>query len=558
MDTTIKIVLAAIAVMLLIGIKVWIDDRKEKKKLREMLIRTWGKPSDRNYSDEQWQAICAYYRSEPELFDVDDITWNDLAMDDIYIQWNHTKTSIGEEYLYSLLRRPVTEPEEMAERERIISFLQEHEEERLSLQTALAEIGKLERMSVYRHLQQVKDLPPGKKLSHILNMVALLLCLGLCAFRPDIMVTVSIVVMGYNIITYYMAKSKIETYLRLFTFILRMVYQCEALAEVDIPELKKYLECLQKAASCFDKYRRFSFLVEGGKRMSGDLLDSLMDYLRMVFHLDLIKIGTMIHEAKKYQKQLIEMYETIGYLDSMLSVASCRSMYEVSCVPEMVQDKDRMLETKEMFHPLLPDGVSNDLDTETGILLTGSNASGKSTFIKAVAINAILAQTVHTAVAESYRSSWFHIASSMALRDDILSRESYYIVEIKSLKRIIDLSDESELPILCFIDEVLRGTNTVERIAASSRILESIADRGNLCFAATHDIELTYLLENDFENYHFEEKVVEDEVLFDYHLRKGRACTRNAIRLLKMMGYDEEIVQDAQKRVSKFMDTGAW
>lgn len=558
MNTAEIIMLVAIAIMILIGIKLWVDDQKGKKRLRAMLIRTWGKPSDRDYSEDQWSAICEYYSSQAEIFDIDDITWNDLDMDDIYIRWNHTRTSIGEEYLYSLMRKPVTDLEKLEERERIISFLQEHEEERLRLQTALAEIGKLERMSVYRHLRKVKELPPDRKIRHILVMVVFVLCLVLCTVRPDVMVPVSIVVAGYNIISYYVARAKVEGYLRLFPFILRMVYQSEMLASVEIPELKLYFERLHKAASCFGKYKRFSFLIQGGKQMNGDLLDSLMDYARMIFHIDLIKIGTMIQEAKKYQKQLMEMYETIGFLDSMLAAASCRSMYDVYCVPEMIQDETTRLAVEKLYHPLLPDGVSNNLDTETSVLLTGSNASGKSTFIKAVAVNAILAQTLHTAVAESYRTSRFHIASSMALRDDILSSESYYIVEIKSLKRIMDLSEESDFPILCFIDEVLRGTNTVERIAASSRILEALADKGNLCFAATHDIELTYILEQKFANYHFEEKVVEDEVQFDYLLRKGRACTRNAIRLLKMMGYDEMIIQDAKERVSKFLDSGAW
>ena len=192
------------------------------------------------------------------------------------------------------------------------------------------------------------------------------------------------------------------------------------------------------------------------------------------------------------------------------------------------------------------------------MLLTGSNASGKSTFIKTVALNAILAQTLHTVLAENYQASWFCIASSMALRDDILSQESYYIVEIRSLKRILDLTRSSELPVLCFIDEVLRGTNTVERIAASSRILQAIAEQGGLCFAATHDIELTYLLEKEYDNYHFEEQVEDDQVTFDYCLREGRACTRNAIRLLKMLGYDEKIVDDANERVALFLKSGNW
>lgn len=108
-----------------------------------------------------------------------------------------------------------------------------------------------------------------------------------------------------------------------------------------------------------------------------------------------------------------------------------------------------------------------------GVLLTGSNASGKSTFLKTVAVNGILAQTIHTCLADRYASCFYQMYTSMALRDDLQSQESYYIVEIKSLKRILDHVGE-EVPMICFVDEVLRGTNTVERIAASSQILKSM------------------------------------------------------------------------------------
>lgn len=557
-DITIKIVLAAIVVMLAIGAKAAWDTRMARERLHRYLLRTWGKPAERDYPEEQWQAIREYYEAQPERFDIDDITWNDLNLDAIYQKLNHTRTSMGEEYLYRMLRKPSTDSGEMAERERVISYLQEEEDGRMRLQQALAEIGKLERMSVYQHLQQVKKLPPDQKRKHIGACLLMLFCLVLCFVKPDVMVLVSIIVMGGNIISYYVEKSNMDSFLRFFTFVLRMVEQCENVASLNIPELADYQAALSKATACFGKYKRFSFLVEGGKRMNGDILDSLMDYVRMIFHVDLIKMATMTRAAKQYQGEMLVMYETIGFLDSMLSVASCRAMYEVSCVPELVQDETVALTAENLYHPLLPDGVANSIDTGTSVLLTGSNASGKSTYIKAVAVNALLAQTIHTVIAGSYRASWFRIASSMALRDDILNQESYFIVEIKSLKRIIDLAEESDLPVLCFIDEVLRGTNTVERIAASSRILEEIAVRGNLCFAATHDIELSYLLEKHFANYHFEEQVTEDDVQFDYRLREGRACTRNAIRLLQMMGYDKAIVQDATDRVSRFLDTGAW
>jgi DNA mismatch repair ATPase MutS len=244
----------------------------------------------------------------------------------------------------------------------------------------------------------------------------------------------------------------------------------------------------------------------------------------------------------------------------MQAVASYRAMTKQYAVPELTQAENKpfFLDARQLYHPLIEHPVKNSITANRSVLLTGSNASGKSTFLKTVAINAILAQTIHTVLADEYRANYFRIASSMALRDDIIRQESYYMVEIKSLKRIVDQSVQEGVPVLCFIDEVLRGTNTLERIGASSEILYRLAGANALCFAATHDIELTTLLEEKFDNYHFQEQVGEEDVVFDYRLRKGKAMTRNAIKLLHMMGYDEEIVENAQRRVEHFLEQGTW
>ena len=130
-------------------------------------------------------------------------------------------------------------------------------------------------------------------------------------------------------------------------------------------------------------------------------------------------------------------------------------------------------------------------------------------------------------------------------------------METKSLKRILDAAKEAS-PILCVVDEVLRGTNTVERIAASSQVLRAMAEAGLLCLAATHDIELCELLKDRFDLYHFEEQVGEDEMLFDYMIRSGKASSRNAINLLKLMGFDREIVERAHKSANRYLEIGEW
>ena len=264
----------------------------------------------------------------------------------------------------------------------------------------------------------------------------------------------------------------------------------------------------------------------------------------------------MVSEAKKLSDELFKIYDTIGFLDSMISICSYRESLDEWCVPTF--DDKIGINAENIYHPLINEPVKNNINADKSVLLTGSNASGKSTFIKSIAINSIFAQTIHTVLADSYTSCFYYIYSSMALRDDLQNNESYYIVEIKSLQRILEKAAQSDVPVLCFIDEVLRGTNTLERIASSSEILAYLARKGAMCFAATHDIELTNMLKKYYTNYHFEESVDEDRVMFDYRLRKGAANTRNAIKLLNMIGYDKVITYMAEKQAERFLETGIW
>jgi DNA mismatch repair ATPase MutS len=241
----------------------------------------------------------------------------------------------------------------------------------------------------------------------------------------------------------------------------------------------------------------------------------------------------------------------------MIAAASFREYLPGYCEPELIKTGKPRLAVRDLYHPLIETPVENSIREERSVLLTGSNASGKSTFIKTLAINAILAQTIYTSVSKSYQGSFFLIYSSMALRDNILSKESYYIVEIKSLKRILDRINP-EKPMLCFIDEVLRGTNTLERIAASSRILSSLARKNALVFAATHDIELTQILARDYSNYHFQEQIENNQIIFDYKLYEGKAVSKNAIKLLNMLGYPKDIIASAEAAAEEFQNKGEW
>lgn len=254
--------------------------------------------------------------------------------------------------------------------------------------------------------------------------------------------------------------------------------------------------------------------------------------------------------------ELDEIITITGKIEAEISIACFRQSYkDYYCLPEFAGDS---YNGKDLIHPLITDAVANSIDTKRGLLITGSNASGKSTFLKTCALNAILAQSIHTVLGSSYKAPLYRVYSSMALKDDIFGGDSYYIVEIKSIKRILDANREDGCRVLCFVDEVLRGTNTIERIAASTEILKAFVDSKVTCFAATHDIELTTLLADKFDIYHFEGNVSDNDVQFDYLIKEGPATNRNAIKLLSVLGYDKAIVDDAQSLADKFLTTGVW
>jgi DNA mismatch repair ATPase MutS len=121
------------------------------------------------------------------------------------------------------------------------------------------------------------------------------------------------------------------------------------------------------------------------------------------------------------------------------------------------------------------------------------------------------------------------------------------MAEIKSLKRIVDAAGTEGRPVICFIDEILRGTNTSERISAACAVLNYLSELGVITFAATHDIELTTLVSDKYENVHFSENITDDDVTFTYVLEKGPTKSRNAIALLKKNGFPASVTEESEK-----------
>ncbi|HKM35028.1 MAG TPA: hypothetical protein VJY54_09855 [Lachnospiraceae bacterium] len=550
----------AFFLILLFMAKGFYDEHKSQKEFKRHLERDYGQIHEKEYRPEQYASISRYFERHPGETQIDDITWNDLSMDDVYKGMNETYSSAGEEILYYTLRSPHLSDEKLKHMEEQIQYFTSNQTERVKLQILFHKLGYTGRFSLYEYLDHLDILGNRSNIKHYILNFLYIPGIVLCAVKPSMGVIWLVVIMLYNMFSYFKEKNEIEPYITSFAYLMKLMDAAERVEAVHSERIQSEAQKLHEHKKQLGRFKRGSYWLMSSGRMSGsgNILDIFLDYCRMIFHLDLIKFNTMLDQVRKHIADVDELFYTLGYLETVIAIGAYRkSLDGAFCIPVLSNEEQIVYTTENLYHPLIQHPVKNSINVRRGVLLTGSNASGKSTFLKTVALNTIFAQTIHTVLADSYEGSFFGICSSMTLRDNLSQGESYYMVEIRAIKRILDMAAK-ESKMLCFVDEVLRGTNTVERIAASTEILKSLSSKNVLCFAATHDVELTDLLSAQYDNYHFEEEIKDGDVYFNYCLMKGKATTRNAIKLLGIMGYHETIIENANNRAEYFMNTGIW
>lgn len=545
-----------LGVLLFIFVQGKLTEKKEMKYFINSLREMKGKLPEKEYKIERFLRIPGYYEKHKSDTQIDDITWNDLGMDDIFMRMNYSISSAGEEYLYHLLRTPLFEREKLEHFDEVVKYFSGENEDRVKYQWLMKRLGTTGKYSLYDYIDFLEKLNDrsNKKDFIMYVILAVLILLGFIEFNLGLLGC--IIWMFVQMFSYFKVKKENEPYLTCLAYIMRLIDIAEKVVDV-LPEVCiAEKEQLQQDVKQLKDVKKGSFWIFGSIYKTGSPLDILFDYLRMTFHFDLMYFNHMLSGIINKKEKVDNLITTLGWLETSISVSLYRDSLENGWNTPILGDE--ILEVKNGYHPLITEPVKNSITAKGGVLLTGSNASGKSTFLKMMALNCLLSQTIYTVNAEEYKAPFYHLYSSMSLKDDLESGESYYIVEIKSIKRIMDNKNLNKGRILCFVDEVLRGTNTVERIAASTQILLSMTGENIQCFAATHDIELTQLLEGHYDNYHFEEEIKDNDVLFNYELKPGKATSRNAIKLLEIMGYENRIVDRARQLAEVFVAEGIW
>lgn len=253
-----------------------------------------------------------------------------------------------------------------------------------------------------------------------------------------------------------------------------------------------------------------------------NIIFNIFSNLICIFDLFIILIfnnkAKSIINLKKY-------FELVGELECMMSLANIGMDNEVYTKPN-----DGEINGVDMYHPLIKNCVPNSLALSGGIILTGSNMSGKTTFMRTLGICQTLYNAKGLIPAKSFTSTNLNIYTSLRANDMLAEGISTFYAEILRMKKINEAIKSQH--VLVLIDEIFKGTNATDRISASLKVIDKLNSFNASFIITTHDFELCDA--NNITNYHFNEEYINDKISFDYMIKEGKCETKNAIYLLKM------------------------
>jgi hypothetical protein len=301
---------------------------------------------------------------------------------------------------------------------------------------------------------------------------------------------------------------------------MNFIYQNKKASE-EIRQLKKILDKLDL---------RYNLV------LSAPLNILLLWNLQQVLDLEKWKSG--------HQKNINSWFETVGHLEALNSFAILYFNETEWVFPSVVPDYF-FIQGKEIGHPLISKTkrVNNYIDIKHDgelMLVTGSNMAGKSTYLRSIGVNVVLAMAGAPVCAKSFTVSHVQIISSMRITDNLAESTSTFYAELKKLKTIIEKVNKGE-KIFILLDEILRGTNSVDRHTGSVALVKQLIKHHAAAIIATHDLELAKLKDEFPENiinYHFDVQVSNDELYFDYLLKPGVCTSLNASILMKKIGIE--------------------
>ncbi len=449
--------------------KIIFGKRKIQRKMFEKEFNMWpDEYTNMDFTKDRLGKIKIYLKESLEHEDletIDDVTWNDLNMDDMYFKLNHTRSFVGEQVLYKEL---ATISSKSFVSEEHIAYLSANSEKRIDLEQALYGIGK-QKDDYYLPIIINDALALRIGAGWIYNILQLLffVLLYVALFTQNRLIIMATLGIGViNLTTSMHLKNKYQDMLfsigsiKQMTSFVKLISNDEELSSIFITDklntVIKTAERISKYISNFQIRRKYYMIGDGG--------GLLLDYIMGITLYDIIAYNRVIKIMESHRDDILALYKLVGQVDVEIAVASYRHRIKNWCIPEFDSD---IIIVNELVHPAVNNCISNSIEIENGIMLTGANASGKS----------------------------------------------------------------------------------VERVAASYGVLEYLYEKNVFVLVATHDISLVELVKDRYKCYYFGSEIMDNEIKLDYKLKRGINSTSNAIKLLEITGFPQEIIMLSKEQI---------
>jgi DNA mismatch repair ATPase MutS len=518
--------------------------RNHKKRIKEKLLNEFGNLKTESFDFEN---IESYFRKKDHTMafqTLSDKSCKDLDFQELFMFIDRTNSKVGQQFLYNKLRSIPAGSTENIRNERLLDEFTNNPDFRVSVQSLLSKLNEREVYYIASLFQDEILQPPNWYFIVPLLSFTSVLSFVL-AFFNSVFFFVVLGVSVINLVIHFWNKKNLFNYFSSIPQLSKLNGVAQELYKHEI--LKVINPDFMKSASVINKVsNRMSFFNLEAKIQNDQQIFfwAVLELVKIAFLIEPLFLFGTLKRIDTKRTEIEDVFQFVGEIDAIISIASLRKGLTNFCIPKII-DKQKRISAQEVYHPLIENCVKNKLYVnDKSILLTGSNMSGKTSFIRTIAINVITGLTINTCFAAHFSMPRVRIFSAIRISDDLMNDRSYYFEEVMTIKEMIDKSKSENLN-LFLLDEIFKGTNTVERISAGKAVLSALNEQNNIVFVSTHDIELADLLKNEYDLYHFSEMVDHKTVDFDYKLKEGKLKNRNAIRILQINDYPESIIKEA-------------
>ncbi len=508
------------------------NTKKEKERIRHYLeiIEKYEKRNTEQWQEENFETT---EQSEDFLYDLDILGKNSLFQ---YLDF--TVSLGGKRKLQETLTLKNIKYEQIKQNQQAIKELKDKFEFTLYFEEELLNIEQIKKTDFKEYLNlfdtQKKYTKNFLKVSIILSFITTLFLLLTC----------------FSILTpiYFTAFALIQIIIS-YIYIYKYKEQFDKIAKCSrkFSKLKNIYKFIENTQFTSVKNKRLQEQIINGKMVLNKLihianLDSFrLNFLSYIignifFALNPIILNNYNKLIEKENKNFKISIDALEEIETLVSLTTIAYIKKEICLPKI--DKELSLNIENMKHPLLQERkcVSNNFNSNKDInIITGSNMSGKTSFMRTIGINLVLAYTGTFVNAQEFTCPIMKIFTSINVKDDIKKGISTFYGELKRIKNILDYNKEKEIPLIIFIDEIFKGTNYNDRIFGAKEVLKKLASLNCIVFLTTHDFELCEIKEKKINNYHFEEFYKENKIYFDYKIKQGKCNTTNAKYLMRKM-----------------------